>query len=126
MTKLKYGLLIALGIAILVWGLSSIIGKVIVRYAGKKVVTVITEVPSECDRYNHIKVLIDSTTYEVSISKANCRDGVYKVGQRIELLRHKNYKELVWPGSHPELVIILIVLVLIYGYFTIRKRYMTK
>jgi hypothetical protein len=112
--------------AILIWGFSSLFGKVIVRYAGEKVIAIITEVPSRCDRYNHIEVLLDGTEYEISISKDNCRKGIYKLGQRVELLKYKNYKELVWPSSHPELAIIAIIIVLFFGFFSIRKKYLKK
>jgi hypothetical protein len=123
MNKRVYWLLTLAAITIIVLGLLSVANKVIVRYAGKKVVTVVTEVPSECDKYNYIKVLLDSTEYEVSISRTNCRDGVYKVGQRVELLKHKNYEQLEWPGSHPELVIILMISILFFGLFIVRRTY---
>jgi len=125
--RLSYGLLIvAASIAILVIALSSGFKSVIIKYAGHKVVGTVADLPSGCDKYNSIKVLVNNKQYEISISKAACREGRYKVGQQVELLKHDKYEELVWPGSYPELVMFLIIGILIYSYFTVRKYYHKK
>jgi hypothetical protein len=122
MTKRVKGIAVVVAcLAILVWGLSAMIEMVIVRYWGQKTTAVVTAVPTECDRYNHITVLLDNTAYEVSISRDNCREGIYKVGQEVDLLKHENYEELIWPESQPEIVIILIIAVLILGLYTAQK-----
>lgn len=90
----------------------------VVRYFGKKVTAVVMSVPEICDKYNFIQVSIDKKVYEVTISRKECREGTYQIGQQIQLLKYKDYDELVWPGSRPELVILLIVGVLILGYYT--------
>lgn len=121
MKKAKYGIVFVACIALIVLGFSSIGKTIIIKHTGKKVIAVVNEIPSTCDRYNHITVLLDNTAYEVNISRANCREGIYKVGQEVELLKHENYKELVWPESKPEIVIILIIAVLILGFYSAQK-----
>lgn len=81
------------------------------------------KIPVECDKYNHIQVSLDSTKYEVSIDRQDCREKTYKIGQKVELLKHHNYRELIWPESSPEITMLLIVCVLVYGYFSARKLY---
>lgn len=108
-------------IVIILLGFSSLFRKLIVRYAGEKMIAVVTEVPSRCDKYNHIKVYLDGVEHEIDISKGNCRKGAYRVEQRVELLKYKNYTELVWPSSHPELAIIAIIVVLLFVLFSFGK-----
>lgn len=123
MKKAKYGVLIVVAIAVIVLGFSSVINTIIIKYTGKKVVASVTEIPSTCDRYNHIKVLLDNKEYEVNISRTDCREGVYKVGQQVEILKNERYKELVWPESQPELVPLLIIAVFILAYISMKNRY---
>ena len=124
MRKGMYGLFIVLAcIAIVIWGLLSISKGVIIKYGGKKVTAVVIKLPIECDKYNSIKVLLNEKEYEVSISRKECRDSVYKVGQKVELLKHDNYDELIWPEGYPELVVLLIIVGLVYVFFTVRKHY---
>jgi hypothetical protein len=123
MKKVKYGVLIVVAITVIVLGFSSVISTIIIKYTGKKVVAAVTEIPSTCDRYNHIKVLLDNTEYEVNISRPDCREGVYKVGQKVELLKNERYEELVWPESQPELVPLLIIAVFILAYISMKGRY---
>jgi hypothetical protein len=116
------GILILAGcIVIIFWGLKSLVELAIIKYGGQKVSATIVEVPSSCDRYNFIKVVFTGTTHEVNISKTNCRNGLYKVGQQVTLLKHRGYDDLIWPGSYPELVIVLIIAVLIFAYFNVKK-----
>ncbi len=123
MKKVKYSVLAVVTIAITILGLFSVISKVIIKYAGKKVVATVAEVPSTCDKYNQIKVLLDNTAYEVSISRTDCREGLYKVGQKVELLKHEGYKELIWPESQPELVPLLVIAVFILAYISVKGKY---
>ncbi len=106
----------------MVWGIASIGKLAVMRYFGEEVAAVVVSVPGTCDRYNFIKVSVDKSIYDMTISKKEYREGAYKIGQQIQLLRYKDYGELVWPGSRPELVILLIVGVLVLGYYTNRSR----
>jgi hypothetical protein len=110
-------------LALLIWGFISIGKTVLIRYTGVKVIAVVTKVPTECDKYNNINVLLNTDEYQVNISKTDCRQGVYKIGQNVTLIKHKKYNELVWPDSRPELTILIIIGVLIFGYVTTRKYY---
>jgi len=123
MKKIKYGVLIVVAITVIVLGFSSVLSAIIIKYTGKKVIAVVTEIPSTCDRYNQIKVLLDNIEYEVNISRPDCREGVYKVGQKVELLKNVRFKELVWPESQPESVPLLIIAVFILGYISMKDRY---
>lgn len=119
-------IIILVSAIILVWGFWSMGESIIIRYAGRKVVAVVMNVPSECDKYNKIKVLQDGVVYNVSISRSECKRGVYKIGQKVELIKHNKYHELVWPESRPELVVLLILGVLALGYYTNRTKFKKK
>lgn len=116
MKKLNKGLIIFFFILLIVSGFISIGKTIFIKYTGIKIVATVTQIPSTCDRYNYVKVLFNNTEYEVNISSTDCREGVYKVGQKVELLKNERYKELVWPESQIELVPLLIVAVFILAY----------
>ena len=115
-------LFIILALAILAIGFYAIGNLIIIKYFGKKVIATVTAVPQECDKYNHINVLLDGATHEVSINKSECREGTYQVGQKVELMQHPGYKDLVWPESKPELAVLLILLVLGYLFFEYKRQ----
>jgi hypothetical protein len=123
MKKVKYWILIIIAVLIIVFSFSSIIQTIIVKYTGVKVLALVIGTPSECDRYNQIKVLLDSKEYEVNISRSNCRQGLYKVGQQVTLLKNENYKELIWPESQPELLPLLFIAALVLSYVSMKGRY---
>lgn len=110
-------------LAILTWSFISMGHLVEIRYLGKEVKAIVVDVPIECDRYNHIKVMLAGKEHEVTISRTDCRKGVYKNGQEVTLLKYKNYDDLVWPGSRPEWTIVLIIGLLILVYLTNRKHF---
>jgi len=98
---------------------------IITQREGKEVRVTIIAVPDRCDRSNPIKVALNGEVHEVKISRADCRNGVYKVGQQITLMQHPGYKELVWPDSRPDIVILCIVglcLLIFYQYRTQHKK----
>lgn len=121
--KIKGITIVIVCIVILIWGLYSTIGMVIVRYWGEKKTALVTAVPTLCDRYNRITILLDGAEQEVAIGRDDCKKGKYKVGQKVELVKHKKFDEPVWPNSHPELAIIIIMSVLIFAYLTVNKNY---
>ena len=121
--KSKGIIIVFLCLVILGWGFYSIGKTIIIKYGGSNVDAIISQIPTECDKYNGIKVLVDETEFTVSISKKECREGVYKIGQKVVLLKHKKYDELIWPNSNPEFAILLIIGILLLGYFTTRKYY---
>lgn len=95
---------------------------IIIKYTGEKVIAIVNKVPYSCDRYNHINVLIDSVDYEVSISRVDCKKSIYKVGQKVTLLKSKKYNKLVWPESQPELLPLIFVAVFILVYLSNKGR----
>lgn len=108
--------IVALGI--LVWGIIALGTTTVVRYTGKKVIAIITMLPKQCDKYNSIEVLVGNTSGSLPISKKECRDGYYKLGQKVEVIQKEGYTELVWPQSQPGVVILLIIGILCLGYYT--------
>jgi hypothetical protein len=123
MKKLKYGILFIVFILLIVWGFTSIGKTILIKYTGDKVEVVVTKIPFSCDRYNQINVLLDGVEYEVNISKTDCRESVYKVGQKVTLLKNKKYKELVWQERQPELLPLLIIAVFVLAYISMKGRY---
>jgi hypothetical protein len=123
MKKVKYGVLFIAFILLIIWGFTSIGKTIFIKYTGEKIEAIVSKTPSSCDRYNQINVLLDGLEYEVSISKTDCRESVYKVGQKVTLLKNKKYNELVWPESQPELLPLLIVAVFVLAYISMKGRY---
>lgn len=122
MKKVKYGLLFIVFVLVVMWGISSIGKTIFIKYTGEKIEAIVSKTPSSCDRYNYINVLFNGEDYEVSISRTDCREGLYKVGQKVTLLKNKKYKELVWPESQSELLPILIIAVFILAYISMKGR----
>lgn len=110
--------------SLLILGFYMMFDLVIIKYGGSQVDAVVSKVPSNCDKYNQISVIISNVEYEINISRTECTNSVYKVGQHVQVIKHNNYKDLVWPGSHPELTMILCVLVLMYVFYNGKKRSM--
>jgi hypothetical protein len=71
-----------------------------------------------------MKVELDGVAHWVNISRADCRNGTYKVGQQVALMQHPGYRELVWPDSRPDFVIlcILVICLLIFIQYKTQKR----
>lgn len=112
-------------LVLLVSGFYSVGKKIIIKYTGEKTHAKVTQIPKSCDRYNHIMVEVKGVSYEVSISKFDCKRSIYKIGQNVVLLKSKRYSELVWPDSNPEavpLIIICVIILAIYSLKTSTKR----
>jgi hypothetical protein len=107
--------------ALLIWGFRSIIILTIIKYTGQKVAATVVEVPSICVKTSSIKVAFNGSTGKVNISKEDCSNGLYKPGQQVTLLKHERYDDFVWPGSRPELVLVLIIAILLFVYFNAKK-----
>jgi|694.fasta_scaffold30388_6 hypothetical protein len=122
MKKVKYGIVLIATVLLIMWGFFSI-GKIIfIKYTGEKIEAIVSKIPSSCDKYNHINVLFNGEDYEVSISRTDCQEGFYKIGQKVTLIKNKKYKELVWPESQPELLPILIIAVFVLAYISMKGR----
>ncbi len=119
--NIGFKILTLIAVSICIIGLCSITKTIIIKYKGSKITATVTHVDSDCDRYNKIQVEFKNKTYEISISKNNCRDKVYKLGQKVTLIKYKNYDELVWPESKIEWVLPLIIGVGILAYYTNKK-----
>lgn len=119
----KFGILVVLlAGAIFIWGLVSIAVLIFIKYKGTPISATIIKVDSECDKYNHIEVLFESRYYRVSISRQECRKGVYKVGQHVTLLKHKDFNELVWPESQIQWMPFLLLILLALLYYSYREK----
>lgn len=123
MKKVKYGIVLIAFILLVMWGVSSIGKTIFIKYTGEKIEAIVSKIPSSCDRYNHISVLFNGEDYEVSISRTDCRESFYKIGQKVTLLKNKKYKELVWPESQPELLPILIIALFVLAYISMKGRH---
>lgn len=122
MKKVKYGIVLIATVLLIMWGFFSIGEIIFIKYSGEKIEAIVSKIPSSCDKYNHINVLFNGEDYEVSISRTDCQEGFYKIGQKVTLIKHKKYKELVWPESQPELLPILIIAVFVLAYISMKGR----
>lgn len=96
---------------------------IFIKYNGTPISATIIKVDIECDKYNHIEVLFESGYYRVSISREDCRRGVYKAGQQVTLLKHKDFNELVWPESKIEWMPFLFLILFALIYYSYREKF---
>ena len=116
-------LIVFLAATIFVWGLYSIFRLIIIKNKGSQITAIVQAVDTNCDRYNKIEVAFDGETYPVSISKTDCRDGVYKVGQRVTLIKYKDDDTLVWPEAKYEWLPFIILVLLALAYYTNKDKF---
>jgi hypothetical protein len=99
---------------------------IIIKYAGESVFATVIRTPSHCSRRSEIDVMVGTKKYDLGISAANCRDGKYKIGQKVEVLRYKDYNEVIWPKSHPDLALLITLGLFAFAYFTERNKYLKE
>ena len=109
-------LIVVLAGIVLAWGVYSIARLITTKNKGSQITATVLNVDTDCDRYNKIEVAYADKTYPVSISRENCRDGVYKVGQTVTLIKYKDDNMLVWPEAQYEWLpfVLLAILALVY------------
>jgi hypothetical protein len=118
----KVGVLIVVLAGILfTWGIYSIIRLIIIKNKGSKIIATVLKVDTDCDRYNNIEVAYAGKIYPVLISRVSCRDGVYKVGQIVTLIKYKDDNTLVWPEAKYEWLPLSAILTL--GYYTNKDKF---
>src|SRR5688572_19542319 len=99
----KVGVLtVALAGILLAWGIYSIARLILIKNKGSKITATVLKVDRDCDRYNEIQVAYAGKAYPVTISRTDCRDGIYKVGQSVTLIKYKDNDTLVWPEAQYE------------------------
>jgi hypothetical protein len=119
--KIKILLLIAL--LIIIAGLYEITKKIIIKHKGSQIIATVVHVDTDCDKYNHIQVQFETKVYEVTISRTECRDRAYKIGQQVILIKYKDFDELIWPESKIEMVLFLIITVMGLAYYTNKGKF---
>ena len=121
-TKFK-ALIILLAGAVLISGLYSIVGLIIIKYKGSKIAAIVLKVDTDCDRYNEITVAYEGKNYPVTISRANCQDKVYKVGQSVILIKYKDYNTLIWPEVNYEWLPFVFIVLFVLAYYTNKEKF---
>jgi hypothetical protein len=120
----KVGVLIVILVcAVLAMGIYSIARLIIIKNKGSHIAATVSRVDTDCDRYNKIEVAYKGKTYTVTISRSDCRDGVYKVGQSVALIKYKDDDTLVWPEAQPEWLPFLLIAVLTLAYYTNKDKF---
>lgn len=114
-------ILFTIAALLIVFSMKSTFINIMTKYLGDRVNTTVTKIPSQCDKYNFINVVLNGKEYEVSISRKDCTAGLYKVGQNAELLMYRNNDVLVWPDSYPELLVGLYLFLGIIVFLKVRK-----
>jgi hypothetical protein len=115
--KVRVFIVVLVGI-LLAWGFYSIARLIIIKNKGSQIAATVLKVDTDCDRYNKIEVDYGGKSYSVTISRTDCRDGVYKVGQAVILIKYKDDNTLVWPEAHYEWLPFLFLGILTLAYFT--------
>lgn len=122
MNKYFTGLIYLTAVIILFFAFRESFEKLFIKYSGHKIVAIVTEAPLSCDKYNSIKIIFEDKEAEVSISNKNCRERKYKIGQKVELIKHSRFKTPVWPHSQPEIILLIFVFFTIIFYLQYRYR----
>jgi regulator of sigma D len=107
----------------LLWGFYSIYQLIVIKTKGSQVIAQILKVDTNCDKYNKIVVNYGDKVYEVAISRTDCREGVYKVGQNVTLIKFKDYDTLVWPSAQYEWLPFLFLFLLALVYYTNKDKF---
>lgn len=121
MKRLRYWVLVLAAITVLVIGFFSVGIKIFIKYHGVRTNAFVIKIPNSCDKYNHITLLIDSAFYEVGISRSDCKNAVYKVGDIVVVLKSDLFDEVIWPENQFEYLPIIFILLAIIGYFSINS-----
>jgi hypothetical protein len=120
--RIFYPILVLVGV-VLLWGFFSIYQLIVIKTKGSQVIAQILKVDTDCDKYNNIVVNYGDKVYEVAISSTDCREGVYKVGQNVTLIKYKDYDTLVWPSAQYEWLPFLILFLLALVYYTNKDKF---
>ena len=123
MNKKVEVLIVVLAGILLAWGVYSITRLIIIKNKGSQITATVVHVDTDCDRYNIIEVAYAGKTYPVSISSENCRDGVYKVGETVTLIKYKDDNTLVWPEAQYEWLPFILLAILALGYYTNKEKF---
>lgn len=123
MNKKVEVLIVVLAGILLAWGVYSITRLIIIKNKGSQITATVLKVDTDCDRYNNIEVAYAGKTYPLSISRASCRDGVYKVGQTVTLIKYKDYNTLVWPEAQYEWLPFVLLSILALAYYTNKDKF---
>ncbi len=108
---------------LLIWGIISIAQLIFIKYKGSRIAATVLKVDRNCDRYNKIEVDFEDKTYPVNISRADCQNSVYKVGQIVTLIKYKNNNTLVWPEAKYEWLPFILLAILALTYYTNKKKF---
>jgi hypothetical protein len=117
------GILLSSAIVILVFGIIDIFQLIIIKNKGAEIKARVINVDIDCDRYNKIDVEFENRIYEVSISRSDCKNKTYSIGQQVTLLKYKNKKKLVWPDSNYNWLPLIVGFVLFLGYYTTKNKF---
>ena len=116
-------LIIILAGALLVWGVVSIAHLIIIKRNGSEITARVLKAETDCDRYNEIEVIYAGKTYHVTISRTDCRNEVYKVGQNVTLIKHKDNDTLVWPQAKYEWLPFLLLTLVALAYLANKDKF---
>ena len=115
-------LLVLVG-ALLVWGFYSMVRLIIIQYKGSPIAATVLRVDTDCDKYNHIDVVFENKTYSVTISRNDCHNKVYKIGQSVSLLKYKDDDTLVWPQAQYQWLPFMLIAVLALAFYTNKDKF---
>jgi hypothetical protein len=120
----KVGVLIVILAGILLaWGVYSIARLIIIKNKGSQITATVLKVDTDCDRYNKIEINYGGKAYPLTISRTDCRNGVYKVGQTVTLIKYKDDNTLVWPEAQYEWLPFILLAILALGYYTKKEKF---
>jgi hypothetical protein len=83
----------------------------------------VLKVDTDCDKYNKIEVSFEKKVYLVTISRSDCQNKVYKVGQIVTLIKYKDNDTLVWPEAQVEWLPIVILAAFALAYYTNKEKF---
>jgi len=112
-----------LAVVVLAWVVYSSARLIIIKNKGSQITATVLKADTDCDRYNEIEVDYAGKTYAVTISRTNCRESVYKVGQSVTLIKYRDYDTLVWPDAQYEWLTFVLIVLLALAYYTNKDKF---
>jgi hypothetical protein len=123
MNKKVRALIVALAGILLAWGIYSIARLIIIKNKGSQISATVLKVDRDCDRYNEIEVAYGGKAYSITISRIDCHNRVYKVGQSVILIKDKENDTLVWPEAQYEWLPFILLAILALAYYTNKDKF---
>ena len=99
----------------------------IIKYNGQRVSATVIGLPEQCRgrRSIYMAVMIEGKRHSASMTRDECSDGVFNIGDKVAVIRHPSFGVVSRPGiDYPETGLIISFGLIIGLYFVVRQQYL--